>query len=104
MSLLTEGFTVCLFLKEFLETESYKIDFIITEESPRRKQKAGKERKVQEMMTEGILKVIYIHIIQLNRSTMATLGTEKNGHCREVSVSGDSTVVDNRKERSYLVL
>ena len=83
MSVLTEGFTVCLFLKEFLETESYKIDFIITEESPRRKQKAGKKRKVQEMMTEGILKVIYIHIIQLNRSTTVTLGTEKNGHCRE---------------------
>ena len=55
-------------------------------------------------MTEGILKVIYIHIIQLNRSTMATLGTEKNGHCREVTVSGDSNVVDNRKERPYLVL
>ena len=58
MSLLTEGFTVCLFLKEFLEIESYKIDFTITEESPRKKQKAGKKRKVQEMMTEGILKVI----------------------------------------------
>ena len=54
----SEGFTVFLFLKEFLETESYKIDFIITEESPGRKQKAGKKRKVQEMMTEGILKVI----------------------------------------------
>ena len=69
-------------------------------------------------MTEGI------HIIQLNLSTMVTLGTEKNGHCREVetrvnvwtvrrnkngscrevAVSGDSTVVDNRKERPYLVL
>ena len=56
---------------------------------------------------------------------MATLGTEKNGrcreaetrvnvwtvrrnkkkgHCREVAVSGDWTVVDNRKERLYLVL
>ena len=62
---------------------------------------------------------------------MATLGTEKNGHCRElavvesltqertyglsaekkkngrcreVAVSGDSTVADNRKERPYLVL
>ena len=73
MSVLTEGFTVCLFLKEFLETESYKIDFIITEESPRRKQKARKKRKVQEMMTEGILKVIKMHIIQLNRSTRVTL-------------------------------
>ena len=53
-------FTVCLFLKEFLvlETESYKIVFIIIEESPGRKQKAGKKRKVREMMTEGILKVI----------------------------------------------
>ena len=30
--------------------------------------------------------------------------TEKNGRCREVAVSGDSTVVDNRKERPYLVL
>ena len=39
--------------------ESYKIDFILTEEFPGRlKQKAGKKRKVQEMITEGILKVI----------------------------------------------
>ena len=42
--------------------ESYKIDFILTEEFPeterRLKQKAGKKRKVQEMITEGILKVI----------------------------------------------
>ena len=30
---------------------------MLTEESPGRKQKAGKKRKVQEMMTEGILKV-----------------------------------------------
>ena len=45
-----------------------------------------------------------MHIIRLNLSTMATLGTEKNGHCREVAVSGDWTVVDNRKERPYLVL
>ena len=79
---------------------------------------------MQEMITEGILKVIYIHVIQLNLSTMATWGTEKNGHCREsetrvivwtvrrkkncrcreVAVSGDWTVVDNRKERPYLVL
>ena len=55
---------------------------------------------------------------------MTTLGTEKNGrfreaktrvnvwtvrrnkkgHCREVAVSGDWTVADNRKERLYLVL
>ena len=60
----------------------------------------------------------------MNLSTLATLGTEKNDHCRkaetrvnvwtvrrnknchcrEVAVSGDSTVVDNRKERPYLVL
>ena len=30
---------------------------MLTEESPGREQKAGKKRKVQEMMTEGILKV-----------------------------------------------
>ena len=60
---------------------------MLTEESPGRlKQKAGKKRKVQEMITEGILKVILIHIIQLNLSTMTTLGTEKNGHCRELAV------------------
>ena len=53
----SEGFTVCLFLKEFLETEPNKINFIFTEEFPGRKQKAGKMRKVQGM-TEGILKVI----------------------------------------------
>ena len=29
---------------------------------------------------------------------------KKNGHCREVACSGDSTVVYNRKERPYLVL
>ena len=27
--------------------------------------------------------VLKNHIIQLNLSTLATLGTEKNGHCRE---------------------
>ena len=52
-----QGFTECLLLKEFLETESYKIDFVVKEEFPGRKQKARKKRKVQEM-TEGILKVI----------------------------------------------
>ena len=29
---------------------------------------------------------------------------KQNGRCREVAVSGDSTVADNRKERLYLVL
>ena len=43
-----------------------RIDFIVTEESPGRKQNARKERKVQEM-TKGILKVIQIHIIVYNR-------------------------------------
>ena len=32
------------------------------------------------------------------------LSAKKNGRCREVAVSGDSTAVDNRKERPYLVL
>ena len=47
----------CLFPNQFLVTESYKIDFVVIEESSGRKQKARKKRKVQEM-TEGILKVI----------------------------------------------
>ena len=64
------GITVCLFLKEFLETELYKIDFIITEESHGSKQKAGKKWKVQEI-TEGI------HIIQLNLFATATLAGQK---------------------------
>ena len=55
VSVLT-GLHCMSFFKEFFETESYKIDFIISEESPGGKQKAGKKRKVQEM-TEGILKV-----------------------------------------------
>ena len=50
---------------------------MLTEESAGRKQKAGKKRKVREIMTEGILKVIKMQIIQLNVSKMATLGTEK---------------------------
>ena len=70
------------------------------------------------MMTEVILKVISIHIKQLNLSTMATLAGQKKVAiveslkqewtygltAKEVTVSGDSTVVDNRKERPYLVL
>ena len=35
---------------------------------------------------------------------MDYLPKKKNGRCREVAVSGDSTVADNRKERPYLVL
>ena len=38
------------------------------------------------------------------RVNVGTVRRNKNGHCREVAVSGDSTVVDNRKERPYLVL
>ena len=35
---------------------------------------------------------------------MDCLPKKKNGRCREVAVSGDWTVFDNRKERPYLVL
>ena len=32
-------------------------------------------------------------MVQLKLSTRATLGTEESGHCREVAVSGGSTVL-----------
>ena len=70
---------------------------MLTEESPGRKQKAGKKRKVREIMTEGILKVIKMHIIQLNVSKMATLGTEKNGRCREAETRVNVWTVRQKK-------
>ena len=42
---------------------------------------------------------------RLKREWLYGLSAEKkNGCCRGVAVSGDSTVADNRKERPYLVL
>ena len=38
------------------------------------------------------------------RMNVWTVRRNKNCRCREVAVSGDWTVVDNRKERPYLVL
>ena len=34
-----------------------------------------------------------LNLVQLNLSTMATLGTEEGGHCRGVAISGCLTVV-----------
>ena len=38
------------------------------------------------------------------RVNVWTIRREKNCRCREVAVSGDWTVVNNRKERPHLVL
>lgn len=57
------GSPVCLFLNRFSETEGCKIDFIIVEEYPARKQKAVKKRKVQET-TEGICIHLYPYLLK----------------------------------------
>ena len=57
-----------------------------------------KSRSILSMTFALQIKGLLINNLQLNPSTMATLGTmESGGRCREVAVSGSSTVFERAK-------